>query len=305
MSSAITLDRPLALDIGDARAEPRRHESLRRLLRTSTAMWGASLFLLVVVVALAAPLLAPAGPDAQRLAERLKPPAWIQGGSMVHVLGTDPLGRDTLVRVIWAARTSLAIAGASVLVALIVGVLIGLFSGYYGGALDTILMRIVDVQLSFPYILLAIAVMALLKPSLINLVIVLALRSWVVYGRTVRGSVLSIKTNEFVEAAVATGAGKMRIIFRHVAPNVLAPIFVISSFQFAELIIAEASLSFLGLGVQPPTPSWGAMLSEGREYLTSAWWLGLFPGVALVITVLSTNLFGDAARDALDPRMQV
>src|SRR5438067_6453072 len=146
MSSAVTLDRPLALEIENARPEPRRYETLRRLRRTSTGTWGAGLFLLVVAVALGAPLLAPAGPDAQRLAERLKPPAWIQGGSMVHVLGTDALGRDTLVRVIWAGRTSLAIAGASVLVALIVGVLIGLFSGYYGGMLDTILMRIVDVQ---------------------------------------------------------------------------------------------------------------------------------------------------------------
>jgi len=215
------------------------------------------------------------------------------------------LGRDTLARMIWAARTSLSIAGVGVLVALVVGVLVGLFSGYYGGGLDALLMRIVDVQLSFPYLLLAIAVMALLRPSLLNLVIVLALRSWVVYARTVRGSVLSLKSREFVEAAVTLGASNRRVIFRHLAPNVLAPIFVISSFQFAELIIAESSLSFLGLGVQPPTPSWGAMLSQGREYLTTAWWLGLFPGIALVITVLATNMFGDGLRDALDPRLQV
>ncbi|HEX6512422.1 MAG TPA: ABC transporter permease [Chloroflexota bacterium] len=305
MSAATTLDRPLSLASENTSAEPRRNDVMRRVFRTGTGAWGAAVLAIVVGSALTAPLIAPAGPNAQRLADRLKPPAWIQGGSLAHLIGTDALGRDSLVRVIWAGRTSLAIAGVSVALALLVGVLLGLLSGYYGGKLDTVLMRIVDVQLSFPYILLAIAVMAFLKPSLLNLVIVLALRSWVVYARTVRGSVLSLKTREFVEAAVATGARKAGIIFRHIAPNVLAPVLVISSFQFAELVISEASLSFLGLGVQPPTPSWGAMLSDGREYLTTAWWLGLFPGIALVITVLGINLFGDALRDALDPRLQV
>ncbi len=306
MMSALTLTLARRSGRGDSKeAEPRRFKTLRRLARTSSGAVGVALLALVVLVALAAPILAPAGPDAQHLGDGLKPPAWIVGGSTVHPIGTDSLGRDTLTRVIWAARTSLAIAGVSVLVALVVGVAVGLISGYYGGGLDAALMRIVDIQLSFPYLLLAIAVMALLKPSLLNLVIVLALRSWVVYARTVRGAVLSLKAREFVEAARSLGARNARIIVHHLAPNVMAPIFVISSFQFAELIIAESSLSFLGLGVQPPTPSWGAMLSQGREYLSTAWWLGLFPGIALVITVLATNLFGDGLRDALDPRLQV
>jgi peptide/nickel transport system permease protein len=281
------------------------HQILWRLARTRTGWVGAALLVLMIVVALAAPQLAPYGSNELSLENRLKPPIWLSGVSSTHLLGTDPLGRDMLSRVIWAARTSLGIAGISVLVAMVFGVMIGLLSGYYGGWLDMLVMRLVDIQLSFPYLLLAIAVMALLKPSLVNLILVLALRSWVVYARTVRGSVLVAKHREFVEATAALGASDRRIITRHLTPNVLAPIIVISSFQMAELIIAESSLSFLGLGVQPPTPSWGAMLSQGREYLSSAWWLGVFPGLAIIMTVLGINLFGDALRDALDPRLKV
>ena len=280
-------------------------QTLRRLARGRTGWVGAALLVLVMTVALAAPLVAPYGFSEMSLANRLQPPVWLAGGTSAHLLGTDPLGRDMLSRVIWAARTSLSVAGISVLVALLFGVTIGLLSGYYGGWLDTVIMRLADMQLSFPYLLLAIAVMALLKPTLANLVIVLALRSWVVYARTVRSSVLVVKRSEFIEATVALGASGRRIIIRHLTPNVIAPIIVISSFQMAELIIAESSLSFLGLGVQPPTPSWGGMLSQGREYLTSAWWLGLFPGLAIILTVLGINVFGDALRDALDPRLRM
>lgn len=270
-----------------------------------TGWVGVALLALMIGVALTAPLLAPFGFNEMSLADRLKPPHWLSGGSSSHLLGTDPLGRDMLSRVIWAARTSLGIAGVSVLVAMVFGVIMGLLSGYYGGWLDMLVMRLADIQLSFPYLLLAIAVMALLKPTLANLILVLALRSWVVYARTVRGSVLVAKQREFVEATAALGASDRRIIARHITPNVIAPIIVISSFQLAELIIAESSLSFLGLGVQPPTPSWGGMLSQGREYLTSAWWLGVFPGLAIILTVLGINLFGDALRDAMDPRLKV
>jgi len=270
-----------------------------------TGWVGAALLMLMIGVALAAPLVAPYSFGQMSLENRLKPPNWLSGGSSTHLLGTDPLGRDMLSRVIWAARTSLGIAGISVLVAMVFGVMMGLLSGYYGGWLDGLVMRLADIQLSFPYLLLAIAVMALLKPTLANLILVLALRSWVVYARTVRGSVLVAKQREFVEATAALGATDRRIITRHITPNVIAPIIVISSFQLAELIIAESSLSFLGLGVQPPTPSWGGMLSQGREYLTSAWWLGVFPGLAIILTVLGVNLFGDALRDAMDPRLKV
>jgi peptide/nickel transport system permease protein len=281
------------------------YRSLRRLAQLRTGWLGAVLLVVVIGGALAAQLLAPYGFGEMSLADRLKPPAWLGGGSTAHLLGTDPLGRDMLSRMIWAARTSLGIAGISVLVALVFGVMMGLLSGYYGGWLDALVMRVADIQLSFPYLLLAIAVMALLKPTLANLILVLALRSWVVYARTVRSAVLVAKQCEFVEAAMALGAPDRIIITRHLAPSAVAPIIVISSFQMAELIIAESSLSFLGLGVQPPTPSWGAMLSQGREYLTTAWWLGLFPGLAIIVTVLGINLFGDALRDAMDPRLKV
>jgi ABC-type dipeptide/oligopeptide/nickel transport system permease subunit len=300
----------VANEIALAAAEPEPavqvgFRTLRQLARGRTSWVGAALLVVVLALALTAPLVAPYSFAEMSLADRLQPPAWLAGGSSAHLLGTDPLGRDMFSRVIWAARTSLSVAGISVLVALFFGVTIGLLSGYYGGWLDMVIMRLADMQLSFPYLLLAIAVMALLQPTLANLIVVLALRSWVVYARTVRSSVLVVKRSEFVEAMVALGASDRRIITRHLAPNVIAPIIVISSFQLAELIIAESSLSFLGLGVQPPTPSWGGMLSQGREYLTSAWWLGLFPGLAIILTVLGINLFGDALRDALDPRLRV
>jgi peptide/nickel transport system permease protein len=300
-----TVERALPLEVAAPRPRLREHETLRRLGRIPTGLLGAALLALAIAAAVAAPALAPYGYDDQNLANRLQPPAWAAGGSAAHVLGTDPLGRDILSRVIYSARTSLSIAAVSVLLAGAFGVVVGLLAGYYRGWLDVTMMRLADVQLSFPYLLLAIAVMALLQPSIVNLVLVLALRSWVVYARTVRGSVLGVKEQEFVEAARALGASNVRIIFRHLTPNVLTPVIVISSFQLAELIIAESSLSFLGLGVQPPTPSWGAMLSQGREYLTTAWWLGVFPGLAIILTVLGTNLLGDGVRDALDPRLKV
>ena len=300
-----TVERALPLEAVAPRPRLREHETLRRLGRIPTGLLGAALLTLAIAAAVAAPAIAPYGYDDQNLANRLQPPAWIAGGTPAHLLGTDPLGRDLLSRVIYSARTSLSIAAVSVLLAGAFGVVVGLLAGYYRGWLDITMMRLADVQLSFPYLLLAIAVMALLQPSIMNLVLVLALRSWVVYARTVRGSVLGVKEQEFVEAARALGATNARIIFRHLTPNVLTPVIVISSFQLAELIIAESSLSFLGLGVQPPTPSWGAMLSQGREYLTTAWWLGVFPGLAIILTVLGTNLLGDGVRDALDPRLRI
>jgi ABC-type dipeptide/oligopeptide/nickel transport system permease subunit len=265
---------------------------------------GGVVVLAVVVLALLAPLLAPHGLGTFDLAHRLAPPIWSERGEWNHPLGTDTLGRDILSRVLLGARTSLGVAGAAVLVAAALGVLLGLLSGYAGSWADAVIMRLADVQLSFPYLLLAIAVMALLKPSLLNLIIVLVLRSWVVYARLIRVVTLSAKEREFVLAARAVGGGAARIVFRHIAPNVVGPAIVVSSFQLAELIIVESSLSFLGLGVQPPTPSWGGMISEGREYVGSAWWLSAIPGCAIVVTVLGANLFGDALRRSLDPRLR-
>jgi peptide/nickel transport system permease protein len=283
----------------------RQNETLGRLRRSFSAMVGLALLLLVIGVALGAPFLAPHGYAQQDLSQAMRPPAWMPSGSAAHLLGTDPLGRDIWSRIVWAADVSLGIAVVSVVIAMTIGVALGLLAGFHGGLLDIVVMRAADVQLAFPYILLAIAVMALLQPSLTNLVLVLALPGWMVYARTVRGSVLSLKEHEFVDAARALGASDMRVIFRHLAPNVLAPVIVLSSFQVAQIIIAEASLSFLGVGVQPPMPSWGTMLNQGREYLSSAWWLGTFPGIAIIIAVLGTNLFGDGLRDALDPRLKI
>ena len=258
----------------------------------------------VVLVALLAPVLAPHDLGAFDLAHRLAPPIWSERGDWNHPFGTDTLGRDILSRILFGARTSLGMAGAAVLVAAALGILLGLLSGYAGSWADVLIMRLADVQLSFPYLLLAIAVMALLKPSLVNLVVVLVLRSWVVYARLIRVVTLSAREREFVMAARAVGARGARILFRHIAPNVVGPAIVVSSFQLAELIIVESSLSFLGLGVQPPTPSWGGMISEGREYVGTAWWLSAIPGSAIVVTVLGANLFGDALRRSLDPRLR-
>ena len=270
---------------------------------TGLAGSGLVILLVALAVALFADVLAPHGYDDQDLAFALQPPVGA-GGAWSNALGTDPLGRDVLSRIVYGTRTSLLLALGSVLIAATIGVTLGLVSGWAGGRTDSAVMSVVEAQLSLPYLLFAIAFMALLGPSLANLVIVLVLRSWVVYAQLVRVSVLSMRSREFVTVAVALGAGDARILFRHIAPNVLAPALVVSSFQLAELIIVESSLGFLGLGVQPPTPSWGSMLSQGREYLGSAWWLVTFPGLAIILTVLGANLFGDALRDALDPRLR-
>ena len=265
---------------------------------------GGVVVVAVVLVALLAPVLAPHSLTAFDLTPRLSPPIWDTRGDWTHPLGTDTLGRDVLSRILYGARTSLGIAGAAVLLAAALGILLGLVSGYAGAWADALIMRLAEIQLSFPYLLLAIAVMALFKPSLANLIVVLVLRSWVVYARLIRVVTLSARERDFVVAARALGGRAARILFRHIAPNVVGPSIVVSSFQLAELIIVESSLSFLGLGVQPPTPSWGGMVSEGRDYVGSAWWISALPGLAIVVTVLGANLFGDALRRSLDPRLR-
>jgi peptide/nickel transport system permease protein len=229
---------------------------------------------------------------------------WVEGGTARHPLGTDTLGRDVASRLLHGARVSLVVGLAAVAVAGTLGVAVGLAGGYYRGWLDDAMMRVGDVQLAFPALLLGVAVLAVLGPGERNLILVLGVSGWITYARIVRGETLSLVEREFVEAARALGARDRYLITRHILPNVLPPITVVATFSVARVIIAEASLSFLGLGVPPPAPSWGAMLDEGRNYITTGWWLALFPGLAILLLVLGINLVGDWLRDVLDPRME-
>jgi len=275
-----------------------------RLRRDSAAVLG----LLVLVVALGAaflaPALSPADPVKNDLLGRLSPPMWLDGGDRAHPLGTDTLGRDVLSRLLHGARVSLWVGLAAVVMATILGVPIGLWAGYRGGWPDDLFMRLGDVQLAFPVLLLGVALLAVLGASLLNLILVLGVSGWITYARIVRGETLTLKERGFVEAARALGAADRYLIVRHILPNVWAPIVVVATFSIARVIIAEASLSFLGLGLPPPAPSWGAMLDEGRNYLTTGWWLALFPGLAILLVVLGINLVGDWLRDLLDPRLE-
>jgi peptide/nickel transport system permease protein len=289
---------------GPARAPGRLAGAAQRLWRDRLAIVGAAAVAIIIVAALLAPALAPADPIKNRLGDRLTPPAWASGGSPAHLLGTDTLGRDVASRLLYGARVSLVVAFAAVLLSGFTGVALGLVAGYYRGRLDDVLMRLGDVQLAFPVLVLAIAVLAALGASLGNMILVLALTGWVNFARIARAETLSLRHREFVDAARALGAGDRAIMARHVAPNVLPPLVVVATFSVARTVIAEASLSFLGLGIPPPAPSWGAMLDEGRNYLTTGWWLALFPGLAILLLVVGINLVGDWLRDLLDPRLE-
>lgn len=257
---------------------------------------GGVLTVLIVLVAVAAPLLAPYDPSAQETARRL------EGPSDTHLLGLDDLGRDVLSRILFGARVSLRVGFSVVFIASAIGVALGAVAGYFGGKIDTLVMRISDVLLAFPGILLAIAFVAVLGPSLNNVIIALSTIGWVGYARLVRGQVLKVREIEFVMAAKALGARSGRVIFFHVLPNVLNPVIVMATLGLAGAILSEAALSFLGLGVQPPTPSWGAMLSSGRQYLGLANHLAIFPGLAIMLAVMGLNFLGDGLIDALDPK---
>ena len=265
---------------------------------------GAAIVGLVVLAAIAAPLLATTDPIEQDLSVALKPPFWLEDGSFAHPLGTDHLGRDVYSRLVYGARISLAISVLAALLGAAVGVAAGLTAGYLGGRVDMVIMRIVDLNLAFPLILLALAVVALLGANLRNLVIVMAITTWMIYARVVRGVSLTLREQEFIQAVRALGARDSRIIVRHILPNVAAPILVIWTLEVARVILMESALSFLGLGVPPPTPTWGRMLAEGRDYLTMAGWIAVFPGLAIMFTVLGINFLGDGLRDLLDPRLR-
>jgi peptide/nickel transport system permease protein len=279
-------------------------ETLRALGRSPGAVIGGTLFGVIIATSLFFPWVYTLDPLAQDLLARLAPPFWQEGGSLAHPLGTDNLGRDVLVRILYGSRVSLMVGFASVLVACGAGIALGLISGYYGGRVDSLIMRVADVFMAYPFMLLTISVIAVLGNSIVNLILVLGLSDWVTYARTIRGSVLSIKEKEFVLAAKSVGTRHHTILMRHVFPNVLSPILVLGTVRVANIIIWESGLSFLGMGVPPPMPTWGRMLAEGRVYIMDSWWLVTLPGLAIMLTILSINLLGDGLRDALDPRLR-
>lgn len=258
--------------------------------------------LIAVLAAALAPWLAPHSPTSGQLASRLRPPAWQESAAPGRVLGTDVLGRDVASRLVWGARISLLIALLATGLGTAAGSLLGLVSGYYRGRVDRVVTKVIDVQLAFPFVLLAIAVIAVAGPSIPVLVLMLAIGSWVGHARIVRGITLSLREREYVQAAQALGAGTPRILFQHLLPEILSVILVLATFDVGRIIILESTLSFLGLGVQPPTPSWGSDLRDAAVYVRQAWWTATFPGLAIMLVVLGLNLLGDGLRDALDPR---
>jgi peptide/nickel transport system permease protein len=269
------------------------------------AVFGLTVLLCIGGAAVLAPQIAPWDPARQMLLKRLRPPMWEARGLREHPLGTDHLGRDILSRILHGGRISLGVGLSAVTLSCLIGVTLGLLAGFHGGRTDALIMRVVDVFLAIPYILLAMGVVFALGPSLLNVILVMAMTRWVQFARIVRADVLSIREREFVSGARARGNRSTRLLLRHVLPNALTPIIVVATLELAFMIIYESALSFLGLGVQPPTPTWGWMLSDGRNYVATAWWLATFPGLAIMLTVLAVNLLGDWLRDTLDPRLTV
>lgn len=276
---------------------PLRDLIWKRFSRNRLALNGLLIIGILAFVALAAPLVSPYDPTSINVHQVLSPPSWS------HPFGTDELGRDVLTRMIWGSRVSLKVGFVAVGIAISIGTLVGSLAGYYGGRVDAVLMRFVDMMLAFPTLFLILAVIAILEPSIATIMIIIGLTGWMSVARLVRAEFLSLRERDFIAAARAAGASDCRLIFRHILPNALAPVFVSATFGIAGAILTESGLSFLGLGVQPPDPSWGNILTSGKDNITVAWWLSLFPGFAILITVLSYNLVGEGLRDALDPRL--
>ena len=278
-------------------------KAIRNFFKSGVATAGAVILTLVVLMAIFADVLAPFDPNGINIVDRLSPRCSEKNG-VYHVLGTDALGRDILSRIIYGSRISLLIGVCAVCVGALVGVTFGLLSGFKGGAWDNVIMRITDVQLAIPFLILALAVIAILGNGLVNVVMVIGLTSWMLYARTVRAEVMSIKNQDFVLMAKAMGVSETKIMLRHILPNVSSSIIVISSLQVARVILFEASLSFLGLGVPPDITTWGSMISDGRNYLNNAWWIATIPGLAIFFTVIGINLVGNRIRDLLDPKLK-
>lgn len=305
MSATLVAPRPPAPSDG-----PGKRRSVLRLARSGIGeLWsdkagffGALLVLIFVLVALLAPWITPHNPSTQQIADRLIPPFWEHGGSLSHILGTDQLGRDIFSRVIYGSRISLLVGVAVVAIAGAVGTTVGVISGYLSGRVDGFIMRVVDTQGAFPGLLLALLILAAVGPSVKTVIVVLCLDGWLMYARVARGTVLSLREMPYVEAAELVGCRPRRVMARHVAPNLTSPILTVAVLEFARIILAEAVLSFLGLGVQPPQMSWGLEIAEGQDYVYSAWWLVTFPGIAIAVTVLGVNMFASWLRVAADPQ---
>jgi ABC-type dipeptide/oligopeptide/nickel transport system permease subunit len=281
------------------------HGALRRLGRLRWGLAAGGVLLLIVASAVFAPWIAPHDPLAVNIRHRLAVPAWMEGGTATHPLGTDQVGRDLLSRMIFGGRVSIVVGVAAVLLSASIGVLLGLAAGYVGRRTDWTIMTLVNVMLTFPFVLLALAVISVLGPSLVNMIIVLGVAGWPIYARVVRAETMAIREREFVLAGRALGMSHVRIVFRQIVPNLVSAIVVIATLQVAQVIILESFLSFLGLGIQPPTPAWGNMLGEGRVYMLNSWWIATFPGLAIFVTTLVINLMGNALRDWLDPHMKL
>ena len=277
---------------------------VRAARRKWTVPFAAGVLLAVLLCAVLAPRLAPRDPDEQDLTARLLPPSWQAGGMPDYLLGTDALGRDMLSRIIWGSRISLIVSLVAIGVAGTVGTLLGLISGYRGGVTDAVLMRLTDIGLSLPTILIAVVLVAVSEPSFRNVILVIALLLWPRFARQVRGETLGIKEQDFVALAVVAGRSSAWIIRRHIFPNVVPTLLVISTLQVGYVVLLEGTLSFLGVGVPPPNPAWGLMIADGRGFLATAWWISLFPGLAMLLTVLAVNLMGDWLRDHLDPKLR-
>lgn len=282
----------------------RRDYWLRRLWKLRLGVFGGLVVLAMCTMAILAPVIAPYDPLKQDLGARLVPPVWYQGGSWAHPLGTDRVGRDTLSRLMWGARISLATGALATILSLVIGVVLGILAGYYGGLVDSIVNGLVNLWLAFPFILLALAIVAVLGPSFTNMIIALGLTTWPIFTRVVRSEVLRARRQDFVTAATMLGARDTRIMGRHIFPMLINSVIVLGSLEVARLILLESFLSFLGLGVQAPEASWGNMLAEARQYILQMWWLVTLPGLALFVTALGINVCGDALRDLLDPRLK-
>jgi peptide/nickel transport system permease protein len=275
----------------------------RKFTRNPIGVIGGIILLTVIVGAVFADYFAPHEPNRQRLIARFKPPFWAEGGSITYPLGTDNVGRDIWSRIIHGSRISLIVGICAVAVSMLIGVTLGLVSGFWGGRVDATIMALVDIMLAFPQLILAFAMVAVLGPGIGNIILVLGITGWERYARVVRAEVLALREREFVQAARAVGVSNLKIVFGHIMPNTFSSVIVMATLQTAQAILAEAALSFLGLGTGRTYPSWGQMISLGRDYISIAWWLSTFPGLAILLTVLAINLVGDRIRDVLDPRV--